>query len=181
MTDFRALCAELILSWDANGCDWKPQHQARWEATLDRARAALAELAVRPSDEELLELAEQYRSDGLIDLYSARDFARAVLARYGSAPALEVERLPDGAQIIEPTERTVLVPVPRPIPLAERLPGPEDCDEGRCYWGRQVNSRRWSWTFSIDPQGDTHWLPAGVQSLPAHALPIPTQENADVQ
>jgi hypothetical protein len=42
-TDFRALCAELIVSWDADGCDWKPQHQARWEATVNRARAALAD------------------------------------------------------------------------------------------------------------------------------------------
>ncbi len=42
-TDFRALCAELIASWDADGCDWKPQHQARWEATVNRARAALAD------------------------------------------------------------------------------------------------------------------------------------------
>ena len=62
---------------------------------------------------------------------------------------------------------------PAPVPVSERLPGPEDCDVGRCYWGRQVNSRRWSWTFSIDPQGDTHWLPASVQSLPATALPLP--------
>jgi hypothetical protein len=63
---------------------------------------------------------------------------------------------------------------PQPVAVSERLPGAEDCDAGRCYWGRQVNSRRWSWTFSFDPQGDTHWLPASVQSLPAHALPTPT-------
>jgi hypothetical protein len=60
-TDFRALCAELIASWDADGCDWKPQHQARWEATVNRARAALAdEPAVpegkKPTRDELWEL-----------------------------------------------------------------------------------------------------------------------------
>lgn len=65
---------------------------------------------------------------------------------------------------------------PVPVAISDRLPQPEDCDVGRCYWGRQVNSRRWSWTFSIDPQGDTHWLPATVQQLPANILPLPGGE-----
>lgn len=142
MTDFRALCAELI--------DWLDSGTAacriRVSPAAMRARAALAEGEAGPSDEELLELAEQYRSDGLIDLYSARDFARAVLARYGSAP--------------------------RPIPLAERLPGAEDCDaEGRCWW---CDSIQWRWDFLIadnrKPSAYDHWLPA-------HAITTP--ENTD--
>lgn len=147
LIDFRALCAELILSWDANGCDWRPQHQARWEATVARARAALAVEAVGPSDEELLELVSWSGHAFASDLVG---FARAVLARYGSTL--------------------------RPIPVSERLPGAEDCnDEGRCWFGcpssdvqdsywvlRKAKHRR-SW--------DTHWLPA-------HAIPLP-QENTD--
>lgn len=95
MNDFRALCSELAAELRL----YKIAHPMHEESLLDRARAALAEGEAGPSDEELLELAEQYRSDGLIDLYSARDFARAVLARYSAA---------------------------RPIPAAERLPGPSD-------------------------------------------------------
>ena len=48
-----------------------------------------------PSDEDLLALADGHRNDhGLIDLHSARDYARAVLARYGgqAAPVPVAER-----------------------------------------------------------------------------------------
>ena len=143
MNDFRALCSELAAELRL----YKIAHPMHEESLLDRARAALAEGETGPSDEERLELAEQYRSDGLIDLYSARDFARAVLARYGSTP-------------------------PRPIPVAERLPGPEDCnDEGRCWW---CDSIQWRWYFLIadnrKPSAYDHWLPA-------HAIPTP--ENTD--
>ncbi len=104
-----------------------------------------------PSDEELHQL--------WLDLYAFHDgptsgdvaeIARAVLARWGR-PAIE------------------------PVPVSERLPGPEDCDaEGRCWFGttsgyatgaiwihRKAELRR-SW--------DTHWL--------SHwALPVPGVEG----
>jgi hypothetical protein len=78
-------------------------------------------------------------------------------------------------------------PAIEPVPVAERLPGPEDClgrpwegtDAGFCWWfypgldgWRLMVATRWeggiyqNWT----PIGTTHWLPHYV-------LPIPQQEN----
>ena len=78
---------------------------------------------------------------------------RAVLARWGR-PAIE------------------------PVPVSERLPGPEDCDEkGRCWWFSPPacgpNTIRPCWTFDSETlEGDTHWLPHW-------ALPVPGVEAAN--
>ena len=64
-------------------------------------------------------------------------------------------------------------PAIKPVPVDERLPGPEDCDAEGCCWaiGERGNwmcvhvlGRSWSNTIY------THWLPH-------HALPVP-QNNA---
>jgi hypothetical protein len=75
----------------------------------------------------------------------------------------------------------------KPVPVAERLPGPEDClgrpweatDAGFCWW-LFFDSEKWcflpgpiwqgqgSWQRS-SPLGASHWLPH-------HALPIPSAE-----
>lgn len=77
------------------------------------------------------------------------EFARAVLSRWGR-------------------------PTPQPIPVSQRLPGPEDCDaEGMCWWWCSPAER---WVRCGIPQPDptsqvhTHWLPA-------HALPTPEVTN----
>lgn len=75
---------------------------------------------------------------------------------------------------------------PQPVPVSERLPGPEDC----APWPGEPNAGHWCWMAScVDngwaweqrtlgflasfPQDFTHWLSA-------HALPIPhQQENAN--
>jgi len=99
----------------------------------------------------------------------------AVLLHHDAPP---VPVLPEGTQVIEPTERTLLVPVAQPIPVSERLPGPGDCDaEGRCWWGvfqgDELLMRAWHlerqtavWRFAC-------WLPA-------HALPVPTHTSENV-
>jgi hypothetical protein len=75
MTDFRALCAELL---DDYG-------QCRYRSELhDRARAALAEQPVGPTDEELREM--WFGSEWFNEGATLREFisiARAVLARWG--------------------------------------------------------------------------------------------------
>jgi hypothetical protein len=59
-----------------------------------------------------------------------------------------------------------------PVPVAERLPEPGDCDvEGRCWWSTPPacgpHRIRPCWTFDSEiMEGDTHWLPA-------HAIPLP--------
>lgn len=58
---------------------------------------------------------------------------------------------------------------PAPVPVSERLPGPEDCDaEHYCWrwntigrlWAKQPMARRW-YDF------ESHWLPAYALPLPA--------------
>jgi hypothetical protein len=125
----------------------------------NRARNALAQPEPEgPSDEELLAVAagaiNPYETCGIaigeyeaetecaIEVYGSEliAFARAVLARWGTPNSEEVRRslggapqsipvLTEGTQVIEPTERTLLVPVAQPIPVRERLPGPEGPSE----------------------------------------------------
>jgi len=77
-------------------------------------------------------------------------------------------------------EAALAQPEPQgPVPVAERLPVPEDCDaEGRCYaWDGY-----WWLVFSAVLEEDdtgagdgyTHWLPH-------HALPAPTPANTTNQ
>jgi hypothetical protein len=66
---------------------------------------------------------------------------------------------------------------PSPVPVAEGLPGPKDCDtEGACWWfnpGVKVSSNPFiafsSWRLtpmlSSKPMG-THWLPHYTQPSP---------------
>jgi hypothetical protein len=77
------------------------------------------------------------------------DLARAVLARWGRLAAA-------------------------PVPLSERLPAPEDCDEqGRCWLGwHQMGNGTPTWILGYPawakrfPDVHRFWLPA-------HALPLP--------
>ena len=76
---------------------------------------------------------------------------------------------------------------PQPIPLSERLPGPEDCDaEGRCWvfdQGDAVTEPAWNLTSAADLQ-DVRQMEADgtliglcerwrLAWLPHHALPLP--------
>ncbi len=68
-------------------------------------------------------------------------------------------------------------PAIEPVPVAERLPGPEDCDgEGRCYaWDGYwwlVRSAVLEGDDAGAGEGYTHWLPH-------HALPVPQQRLSD--
>jgi len=57
-------------------------------------------------------------------------------------------------------------PVPAPVPVSARLPGPEDClDEG---WAWFFNPRT-GWRRATQPvhSGYTHWLPATALPLPS--------------
>jgi hypothetical protein len=58
---------------------------------------------------------------------------------------------------------------PTPISVAERLPGPDDCDaEGGCWWFDSG-----TWIFLSFSQGFswgriTHWLPVNALPMPAN-------------
>ena len=52
---------------------------------------------------------------------------------------------------------------PVPVPVSERLPGPEDCDaEGRCWWGDAGDDEfvpSWRLCEQPDKSCFDHWLP----------------------
>ena len=76
---FRSLCANLTIALN----DW--QHESgddRYADLIDRARTALAEQPVTPTDEELLSM-RSWSSFGPTFDSDLVDFARAILARWG--------------------------------------------------------------------------------------------------
>lgn len=158
MTDFRALCAELL--------DWAEvtaAHYILMPAVVLRARAALAEPEPEgPTDEDLLNLhdwmTDEWATNHDFELPPSQ-YARAVLARWGTPNFAET--------------RSSLGDAPQPVPVSERLPGdqlcwwyePDEDDDGTGYGG--------NWTL-LRIRGCvsycTHWLPA-------HALPLPTAND----
>jgi hypothetical protein len=131
--------------------------------TIPNSPAALAEQPVKPTDEELLRTygvaKRDHCYDGPFHNWARRaeraatiHGLRAVLARWGT-PAIQ------------------------PVPVSERLPGPEDLDsEGLCWWwSRDITA--WCLCFAyLVADGDssewTHWLPHW-------ALPVPTPVNTN--
>jgi hypothetical protein len=84
MTDFRALCAELVEEL-ASETSLYPGHERNF---VTRARAALAEQPVGPTDEELLELWKGWNlgwdpQEGTVLMPHPAEYARAVLAKWG--------------------------------------------------------------------------------------------------
>ena len=103
-----------------------------------------------------------------------------LIEAFKDLPPGRIELLPEDAQVIEPTERTILVPARTPVPVSERPWEREGwCDEeGRCWWGRQETDDWYAdWTLSTyeDTQEFCTYNPMTV-CLPAHALPLPAGE-----
>ena len=224
-TNWRELCRELVMSWDVDGCDWKPQHQARWNATVDRARTALAEPqgegptaeelgpliawlleqavqaadADQPTDAGMLTWAAQVigeRVDGpavpegrepaSVDQQATAGEAGELVVRLReTAVSLESDWYHASARLMREAADLLTRLALQPVPVSERLPGPEDCTpnprngEGEWCWGwRQDSSRspfsgRWHMVpraFVVEEA--SHWLPAD-------ALPLPAGEVAD--
>jgi hypothetical protein len=142
--DFRALAAELVEAWTKGLDIWGP---------MTRARAALEAQPeqVEPTDAELITVAEEaglcypvcwdLRDGEVPQMTYLRDFARAVLARWGR-PAIE------------------------PIPVSERLPGPEDCGPGGICWLWDPVRRIWHLTHSSYLNPGDFWLPHWALSIP---------------
>lgn len=67
-----------------------------------------------------------------------------------------------------------MVTVPKPIPLAERQPESGDLggfDGDSCWWGYWQGDY-WLWIWDAEPvRGETHWLPASADVLPARCFP----------
>ena len=70
--------------------------------------------------------------------------------------------------------------VAKPIALSERQPTDSEKNEhGRCYYGHWYQGS-WHWVLSnIQRQGATHFLPAGVEVLPAACFAPEEEKKAE--
>jgi hypothetical protein len=175
MTDFRALCAELVNeleAWQEADDLYSHGGTIRDDADYDLAPRVRAELdkpvEQGPTHDELNELwdkeAEYYALYG-----EAWRFAHAVLARWGRPAA----------------------PAVKPIPVSERLPEDADClvipplgtntsPLRYCWMGREImhcGQARLLWDWKLVPHTTqehwpfTYWLPASTQFLPTTVDP----------
>jgi hypothetical protein len=172
------------------------KHISTADAVIAKADAALAQPEpVGPTDEELDELWTEIDGGGAI--WAWEPYARAVLARWGrpalaqpepvgptdeeidalviciqglpvpDADDLALPSIDRGREIVRKAIARWGRPAITPIPVSERLPGPEDCDaEGRCW-------------LLTDCLSSTHWLPASALSLPEGSIPSPQQDATD--
>ena len=174
MTDWKARCAELI---DELHC-YKNAHPQHDTDLIDRTRAELAQSEPEgpPAVTTSALLHPAYEPDD-----GSADGAQMVGMAWWR-PVMGCDSL----QLVVDNARNILRsrwgrPAIEPVPVAERLPGPEDCDaEGRCWWFMSAHSvgifrQSSSWCLGKRVVEDfgiwTHWLPH-------HALPVPTSQEA---
>jgi hypothetical protein len=173
----------LVAAWDSSAAE-----------AANEARAELGQPKPKgPTDEELKTLAWKiYREAQEKDLRGdiAVRVCRAVLARWGNPQPAPKE--PTDEEITDllswstrqkqgqwPTQAHCVVrvalqlwgsPPIEPVPVSERLPGPDDCDaDGECWWFDPVGTDG-AWYVDTYLGNYTHWLPH-------HALPVPTSQE----
>jgi hypothetical protein len=117
------------------------------------------------TDEELLrtygKAKREHCYDGPIDDWPRREERAATV--HGLRAVIAADRAHFARPAIEP------------VPVAERLPGPEDCDEeGRCFlFSQSVIPDLQTWILA--PAAWAAKFPhIYTHSLPHHALPVPT-------
>ena len=163
-TDWKALCAELVAWAEKTSSNYYKQADV-----LLRARAALAEQPVMPTDEELLHVAaisiEPYESSGIatgeyepetecaVEVYGSEliAYARAVLARWGNPAA---------------------TPVPEPGEVAELVDGLMQISDGMSALGHESDS--WFVARAATLLGQQQAAPATVP------VPVPVAPAEDL-
>jgi hypothetical protein len=180
--DYKALCAELVQDieeWIV-AVDHCPPSSS---ALITRARAALAQPEpVAPTDEEIMELMPQQMRDDLANAARAlAGFDRANVKAAGAMRIILNRQAVNHARAALArwgNSQGILDSSPQPVPVAERLPGPEDCSSRGYFWAyagddweeTDIDGMNWQ---HLHHHGYTHWLPH-------HALPLPTsQEDYD--
>jgi hypothetical protein len=199
-TDYKALCAELVVIEDAmsgGSVQLSSQGQAldgyaglaAFRYIAAKARIALAQPEPAPTDEELYELWEQEGYEG--DFQDCRRFYRGAIARWGrptpQPPADgEVAELvawlratgkllhPDYSKSRIPYMRAADLlecPTSQPVAVSERLPGP-----GEWVWHCYAGVRFWQHGRYNGRQffiGDGPESQPATHWLPRWALPVP--------
>ena len=162
-TDWKALCAEL-LAW----AEKTSSHYYKQADVLLRARAALTKAV--PS-------AKRERSRISIDEMCEILRSLEIKATEYTDCTILYEVTFDQLRAICDTRAADLLQrqYPQPVPVSERLPGPEDCDAGgRCWWyGEGADMIGWT----LDSEGASYYR--AKFWLPANALPLPEQEVSE--
>jgi hypothetical protein len=170
MTDFRALCAELLealenairVIYHEDGT----KHISTADPVIAKADAALAQPESQGQVLARVKFAEREfncPSDIVLRQYCDDWF-------YSDPERSEVDPVDLCRDAIK-----LFAQIPAPVPVSERLPEPEDCDaEGRCWWGiPQTSITQMHWIYRKKKRWDdgatTHWLPHW-------ALPVPRAE-----
>lgn len=221
-TDFRALCAELHAAFNTYAVDEvhhalleraraelaKPEPEGPTLAELDDL---CAEHGFHYEDGDslkclLLIIADALARWGTPNLAETRkslvepaDAEAADLVKWlwdAAEQAAAADWLDDAQHLNRAAALLSHLSPPQPIPVKERLPGPEDCDEqGRC-WLLTVEDDYPQWRLhsiqGAQPGGAMIWVPVDSDSgvmvdcfytshwLPAHALPVPTHTSENV-
>lgn len=163
MTDFRALCAELV-AW----AEKTSAHYYSSPGVLIRARAALAEAdePAEPSDEakakptvmEIVQLADEIEAAELGQI----DLVRAALARWGTSN----ERLPEAVQQALIKAECALSDIAEGAPMSNEG-DPLQWAERRCADTLAI-IRPWMKQYRLRT---SEWPP-----ISAHTLPLPSGE-----
>ena len=181
------------MRWDVDGCDWQPQHQARWNAAVDRVRTTLdlvkpepEAVGQTPNDEELDHLERQYWEETGVEewgqqeaIFNHRAFARAVLARYGHQLAPPVE---GGVPLPTNADQAALMVILGEQWLSanapERLRRPAPAAEGEV--GELVEFLRVYGDEVMDEYGDVgehDLLTRAAELLERHPTPVPVSKR----
>ena len=188
--DYRALCAELAeeLVNEYGYCtEWEkglPLCESNVSELLTRARALLDQpVAEGPTDEELLRLAREWNSGfESIELHFAADYARAVLAKWGTPTPFPLP-MTESTSMTSPTDEELMELMPQQMrddlanaarALAGDIPWPDNPKAAvamRIILNRHAVDHaraalaKWG---TLTPQ------PVAVsERLPANALPTP--------
>jgi len=155
------------------------QHWKMTTSTFTLSAAPWRPLMTEPTDEEIMELMPQQMRDDLANAARAlAGFDRANVKAAGAMRIILNRHAVDHARAALARWGT---PAIQPVPVAERLPGLEDCDaEVECWWWHPGHKEDdfidgWillnpKWAGSRRDSDDsliyTHWLPANVLPTP---------------
>jgi hypothetical protein len=180
-TDYRALCAELADALNGH----TSLYEGHESELVARARTALAQpepswppMPVPGDAEGLAEVfwgryaqPEPEAGELVEDLRECADSC-TLAEKHGWARVMR-----RAAELLTRYAR----PTIEPVPVSERLPGPEDCDaEGRCWWFNPGVKASSNPHIALSSWRLTHMLaskPMGTHWLPHHALPLPQQPS----
>ena len=156
MADFRALCAELVEKLDELNCHYNVPSQS---AMIERALAALADEPAVPQP--------QPPAEGEVAELAAKLRRLAPHNPLGTADPT-ITRAADLLQRLSP---------PQPVPVSERPWEREGwCDKrGMCWAWNWGICNWWEW---VDSKLISYSSGDYTHCLPAHALPIPHQQES---